>query len=305
MSEDKSFLSEQNDKDLSDTSVLKALAEDYPQLYLDPDKDTQDTYKNVILRGSMPENKSLDHYAGDNFDRSEIVDTPAGKVRVVTLGSRKDFELVVRGLMAAKNGPSKEVPASQGAGMFTVFNWPRINSHLEGFSEEERSAEFKRFTSVRENYIDMLVVLSRGPYSNVDARVAGCGEEEWLELSDTIRRYHELTHVICRRKYPEDIDAIRDELVADAVGLLAAYGSFDPKIEKLFLGITDEEYTGGRLGNYTDEPEKISAKVCEALDRIKNIVDEKKRTEPFELIPELMKAGGNYQGNEKLCNTQI
>ena len=280
---------------MSDKSIFKALAEDYPQLYLDPDKDTQDTYKDVVLRGGMPAKKSLDHYIGDEADRCMTTDTPAGTVLVATVGNRKDFELIVRGLMAAKNGPLEKVPASQGAAMFTVFNWPRINRHLEAFPEEERSAEFKRFTSVKENYIDMLVVLSRGPYSNVDAGSAGCSEDEWLELSDTIRRFHELTHVICRRMYPEDIDAVRDELVADAIGLYAAYGYFDVRLEKLFLGMTDKEYTGGRLENYTDEPDKIAAKVCDALEMIEKVVDKMKGEEPFDLIPELMRTGGiNY-----------
>lgn len=273
---------------MADISVLKALAEEYPQLYLDPDKDSQETYKNVVLRGVMPEEKKLEHYSGDEADSNVIADTPAGQVRVVTIGNRKDFELVVRGLMAAKNGPSEDVPASQGAAMFTVFNWPRINRHLERFPKEEQSAEFKRFTSAKENYIDMLIVLSRGPYSNIDAAITGYGEDKWLELSDTIRRFHELTHVICRRKYPEDVNAVRDELVADAVGLYAAFGSFDVEIEKMFLGITDEQYTGGRLGNYTDEPEKITKNVCCTLDQIKMIVEGKNWAGPFDLIPELM-----------------
>ena len=273
---------------MADISVVKALAEEYPQLYLDPDKDKQDAYKNVVLRGVMPEEKKLEHYSGDEADSNVIADTPAGQVRVVTIGNRKDFELVVRGLMAAKNGPSEDVPASQGAAMFTVFNWPRINRHLERFPKEEQSAEFKRFTSAKENYIDMLIVLSRGPYSNIDAAITGYGEDKWLELSDTIRRFHELTHVICRRKYPEDVNAVRDELVADAVGLYAAFGSFDVEIEKMFLGITDEQYTGGRLGNYTDEPEKITKNVCCTLDQIKMIVEGKNWAGPFDLIPELM-----------------
>ena len=134
----------------------------------------------------------------------------------------------------------------------------------------------------------MLIVLSRGPYSNIDAAITGYGEDKWLELSDTIRRFHELTHVICRRKYTEDVNAVRDELVADAVGLYAAFGSFDVEIEKMFLGITDEQYTGGRLGNYTDEPEKITKNVCCTLDQIKMIVEGKNWAGPFDLIPELM-----------------
>jgi len=181
------------------SDILAALAGEYPQLYLNPDSDAQETYRRVVLRGEEPETTRLNHYRGSEFDRMETVDTPAGPVRVVTLGDRWDFELVLRGLMAAKNGPKAPIPASQGAAMLTVFNWPRIRAHLAAFPEEEQAAEYKRFTSVKVNYTDMLVVLSRGPYSGVSASAMGLTEGEWLARSDTIRRYHELTHVICRR----------------------------------------------------------------------------------------------------------
>ena len=275
---------------MSKTSVLERLAADYPQLYLNPDTDSQEAYRRVVLRGEEPEAKSLAHYRGDPADREEVMETPAGSVRVVTLGNRLDFELALRGLMAAKDGPEAVIPESQGAAMLTVFNWPRIHAHLALFPEEERAAEFKRFTAVRENYIDMLVVLSRGPYSGVPASAVGCTEDEWLALSDTIRRYHELTHVICRKLYPGDIAPIRDELVADAVGLYAACGRFDPEMEKRFLGIRDGRYTGGRLDNYTDAPEKLAAPVCAALERIRVLVDANPDAEPFALIGALMPA---------------
>lgn len=271
------------------SSVLERLAADYPQLYLNPDTDSQEAYRRVVLRGEEPEAKSLAHYRGDPADREEIADTPAGQVRVVTLGNRQDFELALRSLMAAKEGPEAVIPESQGAAMLTVFNWPRIHAHLALYPEEERAAEFKRFTAVRENYVDMLVLLSRGPYSHVDAAAVGETEAAWLEHSDTIRRYHELTHVICRRRYPGDIAPIRDELVADAVGLYAAYGCFDPETEKLFLGIRDGRYVGGRLGNYTDRPEELTGAVCAALERIRATVEKQAGTEPFRLIPALMK----------------
>jgi len=270
-------------------SVLERLASEYPQLYLNPDTDTQEAYRRVVLRGEEPEAKSLAHYRGDPADREELMETPAGSVRVVTLGDRQDFELALRGLMAAKDGPEAVIPESQGAAMLTVFNWPRIHAHLAAFPEEERAAELKRFTAVRENYVDMLVVLSRGPYSHVDAAAVGETEAEWLAHSDTIRRYHELTHVICRRLYPGDIAPIRDELVADAVGLYAAYGCFDPETEKLFLGIRDGRYVGGRLGNYTDIPEALTGAVCAALERIRAMTYKQAGTEPFRLIPALMK----------------
>lgn len=270
------------------TQVLEALARDYAQLYLDPDQDSQDTYRRVVLSGGEPVTKRLDQYAGSDLDLLETVDTPTGPVRVVTLGNRRDFELVVRNLMAAKNGPLAPVPKSQGAATFTVFNWPRIKRHLAQFPEEEQKAEFKRFTSVRENYTDMLIVLSRGPYSNVDAAEVGVPEETWLELSDTIRRYHELTHVICRRLYPADVDAVRDELVADAIGLYAAYGRFDPAIEELFLGIRDGRYVGGRLENYTEEPELLAPSIACDLRLMEDVVDAHSGAEPFALIAPLM-----------------
>jgi hypothetical protein len=271
------------------TKLMETLAADYPQLYLNPDTDTQEAYRRVVLRGEEPEAKSLAHYRGDPADREEVMETPAGSVRVVTLGNRRDFELALRSLMAARDGPLTPIPESQGAAMLTVFNWLRIHAHLALFPEEERAAEFKRFTAVRENYVDMLVLLSRGPYSHVDAAAVGETEAAWLKHSDTIRRYHELTHVICRRLYPGDIAPIRDELVADAVGLYAAYGCFDPETEKLFLGIRDGRYTDGRLGNYTDTPEALVGAVCAALERIRAIMEKQAGTEPFRLIPALMK----------------
>ena len=271
------------------TETITILAEEYPQLYLNPDTDAQEVYRRVVLQGEAPEVRHLAHYASDPHDSVETVHTPAGPVRVVTLGNRRDFELVLRGLMGAKNGPKTPIPESQGAAMLTVWGWPRIHAHLAQFPPEEQAAEFRRFTSVRKNYLDMLVVLSRGPYSGVSAEAAGCSEEEWLALSDTIRRYHELTHVICRQLYPDDIDVLRDELIADAVGLFAAYGCFDPEKEKLFLGIRDGQYIGGRLENYTDDPEKTAGSVCDELERIQAVVKVHNEMEPFELIHVLMK----------------
>ena len=273
---------------MNKTSVLGCLAEEYPQLYLNPDTDTREAYRRVVLRGEEPVTKSLSHYRGDPADRKEIVDTPAGQVRVVTLGNRQDFELVLRGLMAAKDGPLTPIPESQGAAMLTVFNWPRIHTHLATFPEKEREVELKCFTAVRENYIDTLVVLSRGPYSHVDAVTVGETDAEWLDHSDTIRCFHELSHVICRRLYPGDIAPIRDELVADAVGLIAAYGQFDLLLEQRFLGVQGGRYVGGRLGNYTDNPDTLASQVSSALERIKAKTDTLSWEEPFDLIPVLM-----------------
>ena len=124
--------------------VIEALAEAYPLLYLDPDADTQEAYRRVVLQGADPGKRSLAHYAGSAYDRDETVETPAGPVRTVTLGDRHDFTLVMRAMMAAKAGPLTPIPDSTGAAMLTVFNWPRIRAHLADFPEEEQAAELRR-----------------------------------------------------------------------------------------------------------------------------------------------------------------
>ena len=95
-------------------------------------------------------------------------------------------------------------------------------------------------------------MLCRGPYSGVPAAKTGMEEAAWLEASMTIRRVHECTHFVCRRLYPDRIDAIWDELVADAAGLYAAFGRFDPSLAELFLGVTEDGFTEGRLRNYAE-----------------------------------------------------
>ncbi len=276
-------------------NVLAELAEEYPQLYLDPDKDTQESYRQIVLQGEEPEEKDLSHYCTSPNDRMETAQTPAGPVRVVTLGNRRDFELVLRGLMAAKDGPLEPVPETTGASMLTLFNWPRIKAHLSVYPEEEQAEEFRRFTSVKENYVDMLVVLSRGPYSHVDAAAIGHSPEEWLDYSDSIRRYHELTHVICRRLYPDKINAVRDELVADAIGLYAAYGKYEPRKAELFLGLDQNKYIGGRLENYTDDPEGLAGPVSIMIRDLQDLIEKNPVENPFDLIPVIM---DEYQVNE-------
>lgn len=285
-------------------SIFRELADIYQQLYLDPDKTEIEEYKSIVLAGQDAGTKDLSHFTGSQKDRKETVQTPAGPVEVITLFNRKDYETFVRAMMAAKEGPLAPVPATQGASTIMTFNWPRIKAHKEKFFIEEAekgnmspdwSEEFRRFRQVKSNYIDMLIVLSVGPYSNVPADKMGLGEEEWIERSHVIRKYHECTHFICRTLYPDKIDAIFDELVADAIGLYAAFGRFEPEKEKLFLGIKDGAYVGGRLENYVTEDAakedglSALAKECESvLQRFEKVVKSAGEQEPFDIIEKLI-----------------
>ena len=271
--------------------VIEKLADIYPQLCLDPDRDPIERYQAIVRRGEQPHTRDLAGYHGDPRDRIETVDTPVGSVMTVFLFDRSDFKRFVRNMMAAKKGPQEIIPKTQGAATIIAFNWPKIFAHkkaflveakLQGVAEPDWSAEFKRFTADKTNYQDTLIVLSSGPYSNVTAADVGLSEEEWLEKSAVIRQYHECTHVICRKQWPDKIDAVWDELVADAIGIYAAYGRYDAGLEEKFLGIRDGKYTGGRLENYTD---RIDAEhISSILSDFAALFEQNRDTEPFDMI---------------------
>ena len=137
-------------------------------------------------------------------------------------------------------------------------------------------------------------MLSQGPYSNVDSNAVGMDQKEWLSRSLIIRKYHELTHVICREMYPAQIHAVWDELVADAIGIHAAWGRYNIEAAKLFLGISGSAYSGGRLENYTDDPDRLSAPVGAVLESFEEIMNNHTEEESFSLIPLLQEQQSKY-----------
>ena len=254
--------------------VLPTLAERYQQLYLIPGAKGAERYKAVVLRGEAVEDKSLAHFHMSDEDSLTCEDTPAGSVQIVTLHERGDFVRFLQ--IMAHRCTETAIPDTQGA-MFLdgVIDWPKIRAHQEAFfaAEAEQGrwfpdwpAEFRRFTANKANYTDELIILSQGPYSGVSAERVGLTEEDWMRRSLTIRKYHECTHFVCRKKYPDQIDPIWDELVADAVGVYAVFGRLVPELVERFLGIDGERFTGGRLANYVDEPD--AAEKARKLDAL-------------------------------------
>ena len=59
---------------MNQTSVIAKLAETYPQLYLDPDREEKEAYRKIVLEGENPETKSLAHFSQNPLDREETVD---------------------------------------------------------------------------------------------------------------------------------------------------------------------------------------------------------------------------------------
>ena len=246
-------------KDDRNEHVLISLSKRYPQLLLPIDASTpsSEEYKSAVLRGN-PLHREPDFSLSDD-DWLRIFETPAGKVEVLFLSERSDFEHALRAL-AYRCAP-REIPSSVGAStLIGLSNWEKIHTHKRQYllsGGTDWSAEFRRFTAEKSNYQDIIILLSNGPYSAVPGSQLGLPEDQWLEKSLTIRCYHELTHFVCRKLYPDDIEAIRDEVLADLMGVLAAFGRIDVDLVRLFLGIGNYQRDNGRLSYYAS-PDKMA-----------------------------------------------
>lgn len=236
---------------------LNLLAQRFPQLSipLSPGAKGSPLYRDLVLRGQASD-LAPEGYAFSAADRLMSYPTPVGEAEVLYLQERADFERCVCAL--AYRCEPKPIPPSMGATTVSgLIDWGRIRAHRAAYEAAGGKAwpeEFKRFTADRANYLATLILVSNGYYSAVPPEAVGLSREEWLQQSLAIRTYHELTHYVCRRRYPKDIDPIRDEVIADAIGLVAAYGAYDPQKAALFLGIEADEYrAGGRLENYQRE----------------------------------------------------
>lgn len=252
--------------------VLESLASRYKQLYLIPGEDNGILYHNVVARGADPGKNSLGLFKGNEKDRITTEHTPAGDIEVVFLAERSDFENFIR-IMSCKC-EKKDIPATTGAMTIDgIINWGKINSHKFSYimgGGKDWGEEFKRFTSDKRNYCDTVIVLSDGFYSNISGEAAGMSDDEWRERSYLIRLYHECTHVICRRKYYDKKSAVFDEIIADAIGLISAFGCYDADKAALFLGVGCEGYMGGRLENYLNDDEKKD--ICSVSKRVYSMI---------------------------------
>ena len=203
----------------------------------------------------------------------EIHATPAGHVPVITAAARPDFERLLQTL-AHRNEPWP-VPAAMGACMIQgLNNWDRIARHRARWQARrdrgddvpaDWSSELKRLTRHKELYQDRLIVLSRGPYSGVPAEELELEDDVWLDRSLVIRREHECTHYFTLRVLGSMRNHLLDELVADYVGLQAAFGSYRAAIAQRFLGIDGPARADGRIHHYRGE---LSDEAFEALGRI-------------------------------------
>lgn len=161
--------------------------------------------------------------------RVEIYYSFAGKIPVIYLPDKNDFETLVTNLVYKGIRP-------------------------ENISETGASFAFGKNNS--------FIMLSAKPYSNVPASEIGADEKEWAEKSMIIRREHECTHFFTRKVYGISENCLHDEIMADFFGLYEAFGSYKAEYFLRFMGIVGG--SGGRLKFYTEGlPQRVHNAVAE------------------------------------------
>lgn len=235
---------------------IYTLSKRYPQLVLPIQKDARLTqeYKDVCL--NLKETNRQPEFSFDSRDKYDSVNTEVGTVEVITMYQRKDFVHMAQAL--GNRCELVDIPDSTGA--MAIFGL----NNIEKFKNDE------------ENFKDSIILLSSGYYSNVsEIDIKKCNldlsKEEWIEKSIIIRKYHELTHFVMRKKYPDDIKPIRDELIADIIGIICAFKEVRIDLLKLFLGLENDEYrSGGRLENYEGGNKENIPNVLKQIDELED-----------------------------------
>lgn len=175
-----------------------------------------------------------------------LKETLGGHLPVITTGNHEDF----RRVEAMLNGRDvlADVPITVNA--FT------LQARADNISDHR------------------VILLGQAPYSNVTAQQLGLEEELWMERSFRLRLAHECVHYETLRLFGNMQNHALDEIVADAIGQIAAFGNFSAERQRLFFGL--EKGTGrctGRLSFYCRgvlpwEREKVYQSVDTMLDLI-------------------------------------
>lgn len=236
--------------------VIRRLAEQFPQLYLAPAQGVSKSeyYRNIVGKG-LGATGDLRHFQGSVEDELIMEHTPVGDVMVVYLANRSDFERCYQ-ILGCRCEPVAVAPSIGSFYISGINDWSRIHAHKADYlaqGGQDWPQEFSLFTANPDNYKASIILLSEGPYSGMEAMNTAYTEQQWLDISREIRKYHELTHFVYRKHCPGKRNAILEELLADCIGLVFATGEYDPQLAQAFLGIVDGKYQGGRLAQYVQQ----------------------------------------------------
>ncbi len=176
-----------------------------------------------------------------------FAETLGGRLPVITTQNHKDF-LYMEALLNGREA-IREIPLT-----------------VNAFTMQAKAEKIFRHC---------IILLNFAPYSNIPADKLGLPTEKWLILSQKLRLAHESTHYELLRLFGGMKNHPLDEIVADALGQLAAFDDFDADRQRLFFGLEKGKDTcKGRLSFYTANiPEEEKRKVYLAVDQVLDDVE--------------------------------
>ena len=194
----------------------------------------------------------------------KLYDSSAGKIPIIFARDTEDFEQLV------------------------------TNVAYKGVRPEHLSETGASFLS---NKTTRFIILSAKPYSNVSASELGLPDEaEWREKSMLLRRGHECTHYFTKQTYGITNNILHDEIMADFMGMLEAFGFYKAEWFLRFMGIV--EGSGGRLIFYTEAlPDRVRNAVARLAELVAYRLEAWSQTDAFraltpaERIPNMCRAG--------------
>ncbi len=268
------------------TSVIRQMAYRYNQLYLTPEKGISGTavYSDIVRFGKVPaelseriSSESLTGFRGNENDRLFSEVTPAGRVDVVYLHEREDFERFLQ-IMVYGGEPARVSSGIESAEILGVTNWRRIEKHMDEYfagGGDLRSwrDEMRRFTNDRKNYQDSIILVGSGGYCGITAEEAGVDEVVWESVSRKIKTYSSCARFIIRRLFSEYKNIIWEEMLSDCIGLLFTFNTYDVSLAKKFFGVSSRGYDRrGKLINFCGENsgdiDRLAVRVSEAAEKL-------------------------------------
>lgn len=148
-----------------------------------------------------------------------------GRIPVMHMKDREEFEKLICAIFY--KGEKREIPKSMGA--MAIKGWKDL------FGKPHRA-----------------ILLSDGYYSAVAPEDIGLEASDWINKSFVLRRTHECAHYYTLRAYGFMNNALKDELIADAMGIIEAFGEYRADLFLRFVGLENypQYREGGRLQNY-------------------------------------------------------
>lgn len=206
------------------SAPLDALREHLPQLWITPQRGaaSSELYRRLVLQGEAA--SPADQRAGPQLEDPagitiSLAPHPCGSIPVIHFRSQTDFVLAVR-CLAHRCEPVSIQATVHAQAVAGLIHWGLIRD----IGREQRC---------------QLLMLHEAPYSSLPASCipGDLSDEDWIERSRRWRLEHELTHIACKRLVGEMRINLFDELIADALGMLAALGQFKAALFLNSLGL--------------------------------------------------------------------